>query len=131
VNITLVNIGPYVIALPDGADITTMEGLKASMQLFTPANFLFPFLGHALGTLTGAFVAAKIAGSSEMKYALGVGLLFFLGGLSMIVSLGGPLWFNAVDLLLAYLPMAWLGGKLASGCCCETATEGFDETEAN
>ena len=54
VNIGLVNLGPMVIALPEGADVSTMESLKASMPLFKPANFLFPFLGHAVGTLAGA-----------------------------------------------------------------------------
>ena len=117
-------------ALPEGADISTIEGLNKSMQMFTPANFLFPFLGHTLGSFTGAFAAAKIASSNQMKFALGVGVLFLLGGLSMVVSLGGPLWFNAADLLLAYLPMAWLGGKLAENCCCRSADEENGESEA-
>jgi hypothetical protein len=63
VNIMLVNVGPSVIPLPEGADVSTMEKLRDSMALFTPANFLFPFLGHAVGTLAGAFVAAKLAAS--------------------------------------------------------------------
>jgi len=25
----------------------------------------------------------------------------------------GPTWFAAVDIVIAYIPMAWLGGKLA------------------
>ena len=61
VNMALVNVGPSVIPLPEGADVSTMDSLRASMKLFTPVNFLFPFLAHALGTLTGAFVAAKLA----------------------------------------------------------------------
>ena len=63
VNIGLVNIGPSVVPLPEGADVSTMENLRDSMKLFTPVNFVFPFLAHALGTLTGAFIAAKIAAS--------------------------------------------------------------------
>jgi hypothetical protein len=27
--------------------------------------------------------------------------------------LPAPMWFNVVDLVGAYLPMAWLGGRLA------------------
>ena len=71
VNIGLVNIGPLVVPLPEGADVTTMETLRESMKLFTPMNFIFPFLAHALGTLTGAFVATKLAVSHHMKFALG------------------------------------------------------------
>ncbi len=48
VNIGLVNIGPSVIPLPEGADISTMVSLCDSMKLFTPVNFIFPFLAHAL-----------------------------------------------------------------------------------
>ncbi|NNF00976.1 MAG: hypothetical protein HKN25_18310, partial [Pyrinomonadaceae bacterium] len=47
VNMGLVNIGPSIIPLPEGADVSNMEALAKSMKLFTPANFLFPFLGHA------------------------------------------------------------------------------------
>jgi len=113
VNSALVNLGPSLIALPEGADITSMEGLKESMNLFKPANFLFPFLGHAVGTLLGAFTAVKIAVSHKKKIGLGMGALFFLGGVAAVVMLGGPTWFKALDLIMAYFPMAWLGSKLA------------------
>ena len=113
VNIALVNIGPIVVPLPEGADVSTMETLRDSMALFTPANFLFPFLGHAVGTLAGAFVAAKLAASHPMKLALGIGVFFLVGGIAAIQMIGGPLWFQAADLLAAYIPMGYLGGMLA------------------
>ncbi len=115
VNIGLVNIGSSVVPLPEGADVSTMEGLRESMKLFAPANFLFPFLAHALGTLAGAFVAAKLAASHPMKFAIGIGVCFLIGGIMMILMCGGPMWFIASDLLLAYIPMAFLGGILAGG----------------
>lgn len=113
VNMLLVNTGPMVVPLPAGADVSSLEGLRESMKLFRPANFLFPFLGHALGTLAGAFVAAKLAAAHKQKFALAVGVLFLLGGAAMIKLIGGPTWFNVTDLVLAYLPMAWIGGRLA------------------
>jgi len=113
VNLFLVNIGPYVIPLPEGADVSTMEGFRESMPLFTPANFVFPFLGHALGTLAGAFLAAKIASSHQMKFAIGVGFAFLLGGISAVNMIGGPLWFIILDLVFAYIPMGIIGGLLA------------------
>ena len=115
VNMGLINIGPSVIPLPEGADVTTMESLSESMKLFTPVNFIFPFLAHALGTLAGAFVAAKLAASHHMKFALGIGVCFLIGGITAVSMLGGPLWFNVSDLLLAYIPMGFLGGILAGG----------------
>lgn len=112
VNLVLVNLGPVVVPLPEGADTSTMESLKESMKLFQPQNFLFPFLGHAVGTLAGAFVAAKLAGGRAMLLALGIGGFFLLGGIAMVLAVGGPLWFVLVDLILAYLPMGYLGGLL-------------------
>jgi len=109
----LVNVGPAIVPLPEGADISTMENLRDSMALFAPINFLFPFLAHALGTLAAAFIAAKLAVSHHFKLAMGVGVFFLIGGIAAIRILGGPLWFNAVDLILAYLPMAWLGARFA------------------
>ncbi|MBC8356347.1 MAG: hypothetical protein H8E66_30585 [Planctomycetes bacterium] len=115
VNLGLVNVGMSVVPLPEGADVSTAEGLRESMKLFTPVNFIFPFLAHALGTLTGAFVAAKLAASHNMKFAIGIGVSFLLGGTAMIFMCGGPVWFIACDLLLAYIPMGFLGGILAGG----------------
>jgi len=113
VNMGLVTLGPSIFPPPSGADITTIDGLKASMLLFEPKNFLFPFLGHALGTLVGAFIAAKLAVSYSMRCAMIIGFVFLLGGVMMVYQVGGPMWFILADLLLAYLPMAYLGGLLA------------------
>ena len=121
VNIGLVNIGPSVVPLPEGADVSTMESLRDSMKLFAPVNFIFPFLAHALGTLTGAFIAAKIAVSHHMKFAIGIGVCFMIGGVAAASMLGGPVWFIVSDLLLAYIPMGFLGGILAGGRRPQTA----------
>lgn len=112
-NSLLVNIGPSIIALPEGADVSNMEKLAETMQLFEPQNFIFPFLGHAVGTLFGAYVAARLAATNHMKIALGVGVFFLLGGITAVSMFGGPLWFKVLDLVVAYIPMAYLGGKLA------------------
>jgi len=113
VNMGIIMISGAVIPPPEGGDVTTMEGLKATMHLFEPKHFIMPFLAHALGTLAGAFVAAKIATSRNMLFAMLVGVFFFIGGFISVNSLGGPMWFNALDLIVAYFPMAYLGWKLA------------------
>lgn len=111
VNMGIVMISGSIIAPPEGGDITTMEGLKATIHLFEPKHFVFPFLAHAIGTLVGAFVAAKIAATKKMTMALLIGVFFFIGGAINVSMLGGPLWFTVLDLVMAYLPMAYLGGK--------------------
>jgi len=113
VNGGLVILGDALVAAPAGVDMTTLEGLKNGMHLLEPKNFIFPFLAHALGTLVGAFLAAKIAANREMIMALIVGVVFLAGGIAMTTLVPSPTWFLALDLIMAYLPMAWLGGKLA------------------
>ena len=123
VNMTLVVVGSMVVPDPEGVDMKKindikdfdekMVALKYAMQKFTPAHFLFPFLAHALGTLVGAFLAAKLAASHGAKLALGIGGFFMIGGITMVVMVGGPIWFIAADLIVAYIPMGLLGAVLA------------------
>ena len=113
VNGGIIMISGSVIPPPEGADITTMEGLKASMHLMEPKHFLMPFLAHALGTLVGAAIAVLIAANNKMRVALIVGLLFMAGGIVNVLMLPSPVWFTIVDIAGAYIPMAYIGGWLA------------------
>ena len=113
VNMGIIMLSSSIIPPPEGADLTTEAGLKASMHLMQPKHFIMPFLAHALGTLAGAFVTAIIALSHKMNLALAIGVLFLAGGISMVFMLPSPIWFTLLDLIGAYLPMAYLGGKLA------------------
>jgi hypothetical protein len=114
-NMGIIMISSSLIAPPAGADVTTMEGLKASLHLFEPKHFIMPFLAHALGTLLGAFVTAKMVLNHKMKFALGIGAWYLVGGIINIVMLPSPTWFTILDLGVAYLPMAFIAGKLAEG----------------
>jgi hypothetical protein len=113
-NMGIIMISGSVILPPAGADVTTMEGLQESMHLFQPKHFLMPFLAHALGTLVGAFLTAYFVVSEPQKWALFIGAFFLLGGVSNVVVLPSPLWFNIVDIVGAYIPMALLGAMLVS-----------------
>ena len=112
VNMGIINISGSIIPPPEGTDTSTMEGLKSAMQLFETKHFIFPFLAHALGTFVGAFLAALIAATHKMKFALGIGAFFLIGGITNAFMLPAPTWFIVLDLAAAYLPMAWLGGKM-------------------
>jgi hypothetical protein len=109
VNILLINISGSIIPPPNGADVSTVEGLTAALPLFEPKHFLFPFLAHAFGTITAAIFSTLIAQTKQQVLAMIIGCLFLLGGILNIVMLPSPLWFSLVDLILAYLPMAYLG----------------------
>jgi hypothetical protein len=64
-------------------------------------------------TLAGAILAAKVAATHKLIIAVVIGLAFLAGGTIMVLSLPSPIWFNALDLIVAYLPMSYLGYKLA------------------
>ena len=110
-NMGLVQVGHSIYPI-EGLDLKDMEAFAEVMPTLSSEYFIFPFLAHAIGTLVGAFIAAAIAKTSRMKMAFIVGAVFLLGGIAMVVMIGGPLWFIVADLLIAYIPMAWLGGKL-------------------
>jgi len=113
VNMALIMVSGAVIPPPAGADMTTAEGIRAALPLLEPRHFLFPFLAHALGTLVGAFVAARLSPGNKRAAALVVGALFFVGGVMAARMIPVPTWFIAVDLIGAYFPFAWLGYLLA------------------
>jgi hypothetical protein len=114
VNMGLVIVGSSLIPAPAGVDMNNLESLKASAHLLEGKHFIFPFLAHAIGTLAGALVASLIGASSRMILAFIVGGLFLIGGIAAAFMIPAPIWFIALDLLIAYLPMAWLGWKLSS-----------------
>jgi hypothetical protein len=114
INTLIIGVSGKIIPPPEGADVTTVEGIKASIHLFEPKHFLMPFLAHALNAFVGAFVTAKIAANRHLLLAMIIGIVSLLGGIAAVVMIPAPLWFNVTDLTLAYLPMAFLGGKLAT-----------------
>lgn len=114
INMSLINISGSIIPPPAGADVTTPEGLKAVIHLFEFKHYIFPFLAHAFGTFMGAIIAAFVATTHKMKFALGIGAFFFIGGIAACFMIPATVPFMIVDLTLAYFPMAYLGGKLAS-----------------
>ncbi len=114
VNMSIITIGGSIIPAPNGADVSTTEGLQATMQLFESKHFLFPFLAHAVGTFAGALTTALIAVSNKTKLAFFIGAFFLFGGIVMVYTLPSPIWFSIADLVFAYIPTAYLAAKIAS-----------------
>ena len=112
VNMGLIELGHKVFPIA-GFDLNDMNSLASLMPTLNPMYFIFPFLAHALGTLVGALLAGRIATTHKMKFSMAIGGLFLVGGIMINFMLPGPTWFAVVDILIAYIPMAWIGGKLA------------------
>jgi len=111
VNMGLIQTGHKIYPI-EGLDPNDMDALATIMPTLSYEYFIFPFLAHALGTLVGGIVAFRIAANYQMRFALAVGVLFLIGGVLVNYLIPGPIWFAATDILVAYIPMAWIGGKI-------------------
>ncbi len=112
-NMTIINITGNIVSLPEGVNPNDIESIKQNMHLYEAKHFVFPFLAHALGSLLAGFVAAFLSVSNQIKLAIFAGGFFIIGGIMMAKMLPAPIWFEALDVIVAYFPMAFLGGKLA------------------
>jgi hypothetical protein len=112
VNMAIITLGAALIPPPAGVDPGDVESLSRSIHLFAPRHFVMPLLAHAAGTLVGAFVAHRIAVTYRRAIPLAVGGFFLFGGIAASIMIPAPAWFIALDLLVAYIPMAWLGIRL-------------------
>jgi hypothetical protein len=106
VNTGLIILGSSIIPIPEIFD--PMNAINWDLN-----NFIFPFLAHALGTLVGAFLTAKIANSCQFQLAMSIGVFFLIGGTTMTYILPAPVWFICTDLIAAYIPMGYLGWLIA------------------
>jgi hypothetical protein len=113
INMFLVQTGPKIIAPPPGVDLTTEEGLIHGMSQMQPQHFLFPYLAHAIGTLVAAVFIALLARSQNFRLSMIPGFAFLIGGIMMVMMLPSPLWFDALDLIGAYIPMSYAGYTIA------------------
>lgn len=111
-NMFIIGISGKIIPLPEGVDPNNLESIKENLHLYEFKHFIMPFLAHALGSLVGAFLAALIAATKKMTFAYTIGCFHLLGGIAAAVMIPAPTWFIVTDLALAYIPMAWIGGKL-------------------
>ncbi|MDH3439441.1 MAG: hypothetical protein OEM63_01720 [Gammaproteobacteria bacterium] len=112
-NLGIVMVGPSIIPPPAGVDVTDAASIADSMHLFEPKHFITPFLAHAVGTFAGAVVALRISASEKPTAAWIIGGLFLAGGIYASTVIPAPTWFMALDIVGAYIPMAWLAIRLA------------------
>ena len=106
INIGLIVLGGIIFPLPENFE--PMNAMNWELKYF-----IFPFLGHSVGTLLGALLVSKLSKKSSIILPLIVGLYFLLGGIYMITILPAPMWFVLLDVILGYIPMALLGWKIS------------------
>ena len=106
----IVNMGLIIIGgifFPATENFEPMNAINWEFEYF-----IFPFLAHSIGTLSGAFIVSKLSKKTHIIMPLIVGLYFLSGGIYMVTILPAPIWFISLDLILCYIPMALLGWKI-------------------
>lgn len=115
-NMGILYAGMWLLPPPEGVDINRVETINENIHRYSLLDMAVPFLAHALGTLLGAFVGASIAITphSRRRVALLIGFLFLIGGIEAMRKIpNAPLWFDILDLTVAYIPMSIIGWRLA------------------
>jgi len=98
INIGLIIIGGMIFPLSE--NFKPMNAINWDLKYF-----IFPFLAHSIGTLSGAFVASKLSRNYHIIIPGIVGLYFLSGGIYMVTILPAPIWFICLDLIICYIPM--------------------------
>jgi hypothetical protein len=97
--------------LPPGFDMNDMEAFRRHVEGLPIGAFLIVLVAHELGAFAGGFACARLAGVPWPVGPIVVGTLLMAAGVVNLLTIPHPAWFVVVD-LLAYLPMAILGGQL-------------------
>lgn len=113
-NMGILLLGMKILPLPEGVDINRVETIAANIDKYTISHYVNVFLAHGLGTFFGAFICAKLAKSKKLVLSMVIGALFLYGGIEAVRMIPAPWVFNIIDLVGAYIPMAWLGYTIAS-----------------
>ncbi len=93
--------------------LTDRESIRALMASAPVGAFLVVIVGWLLGGVAGGYVAARITAVAPMRHALIVGVVLTLLGVANNLTLPPPLWFWVAG-LVAFLPAAYAGGRMAS-----------------
>lgn len=110
VNGSFIELGMKIFPYPNGVNLNTPEGMEAFYGL--PFKYyIFPFIAHAMGTLSGCLIALLLVRTYATWVVYTIGLVFFVGGIMAVYMINAPLWFDIIDLGVAYFPMAWLSTK--------------------
>lgn len=109
-NFIVLQAGLALMTMPEGFD---KARIPETIHLFSAQHYAVPFLAHALGSFVGTLVAMFIAVSSRKILTSILAVLFLSGGIAASLIIPAPAWFVALDLIVAYVPMAFLAWKIS------------------
>lgn len=102
-----------IYPLPPDVDPSDPKELAAAMAQAPVGALLLVLLGWAVGTVAGAWVAARTAGRFHLVHGMIVGVLLLCAAVANMLSLPHPVWFWIAAVAL-FLPCAYLGSMRAA-----------------
>lgn len=109
-NMNLVTVSQNVYPFPENVDPNDLESLKTYVEANGMATgaLLIVLAAHAGGSLVSGLICGIIAKRVWIAAAVGMGIFWMCGGLTMLSILPSPVWFAVADTLL-YVPAAIVG----------------------
>lgn len=124
-NMILVTISQAMYPYPEGIDPNDMDAVREHIEAngMPFGALVIVLMAHAGGSLVSGLVCGLIAKKQWIAAAIGLGLWWTLGGVTMLFLLPAPLWFAIVDIAL-YVPAAiagvFVGGRLTGAGATKT-----------
>jgi pimeloyl-ACP methyl ester carboxylesterase len=111
-NVAIVGISTALYPPPADLAYEDVDAMAAYVSALPAAALVIVLAGHLIGTLFGAWLAARLAGRRPPILAAVVAAVFLLAGIANLVSIPHPLWFAALD-VLTYPTAGFLAWRLA------------------
>jgi hypothetical protein len=105
-------IGLLIFPPPAGTRLDTEADLARLVAMSTPTAKAWLVFGWALGSLVGAWVAARISRRHCRNAASAVAVFIVAGTVMNAMVIAHPMWMNLLGILLP-VPLALLAARLA------------------
>jgi uncharacterized membrane protein len=100
-------------AIPANLGLNDKKALAEMIASMPMGAFAWLLFGFVAGSFCGGLVAGLVAIKKRKEMALVVGFIVLVGGVLNFAMISHPFWFVVVSLLI-YVPLAYMGGSLAS-----------------
>lgn len=106
-------ISTLVYRAPPGLNLADAAAMREFIRDLPAGAFVFVLVGWALGTLTGAWTAARIANRSHLVHGNIIGTLLLGTGVANMLMLPHPAWVWVIG-VIAFVACGYAGGRLAA-----------------
>lgn len=107
----LETLGHRIFPPPPEASSSDPEVLAKVLAELPIGALLLVLVSWFLGTLIGAWVAARLVSDSRAAHGLVVGGVMMIGGVVTMLQVPHPQWFMVLGALV-FLPAAYIGSRL-------------------